>query len=399
MIRALRDNKESFVSHANHQLWRLAMPKDITGYVSFDKKADKYFFRFQYTDERGKRRQIRRLCTSESNAKSELRKAINKHEAAGGDEHIHAGERMKFKELAERYEKSKVFAAQYKSNRKVAGLRSHKTVKLFLDVLKAEFGERLINQIKPSHIEQYKLKRINTPTKNGTERAISSVNRELMIFRVCLNFAVREGFLQTNPFTKCSVISTADETARTRTLSFDEEKRLLAALEYRNKQNVQTIVHIKPVVVAAIDLGARRGELFKLLWKDIDFENRIAHIRAENTKTQTARFVGLTDRLHEILSKLWSKSPKQLEMRVFGITNNISKAWKTALRVAEIEDLHFHDLRHTFASRVIASGVHTTIAMHLTGHKQLSTFQRYNNVSVESARQAANKLHEFNSRI
>ncbi|MBA3334597.1 MAG: tyrosine-type recombinase/integrase [Acidobacteria bacterium] len=259
------------------------MAKEITGYTGFDKQANKFFYRFQYTDEREKRRQVRRLYESESKAKLELRKAINKHEQTG--EHIHTGERMKFNELAALYNASKVFAAVYSSNRKVAGLRSYKTVEIMLGVLKEYFGTRLIKSIRPSDIEQYKSKRLNTATKNDTERAISSVNRELGVLRATLNFAVRESYLMANPFSKCSVISKADENKRERTLSRIEEDKLLAALEYRNKQNKQTIIHIKPLVIAAIDTGMRRSELFKLLWSDIDFDNNIIHIRATNTVT------------------------------------------------------------------------------------------------------------------
>lgn len=373
------------------------MPKEITGYIGQDEK-ERWFYRFQFTDETGKRKSIRKLCTSESNAKSELRKSINKHEQAG--ERIHEGERMKFSELVERYEKSKVFAAQYKANRKVAGLRSHKTAKVLLGAAKAHFGAKLIKSIRPSDVENYKLKRLNTKTRGDKERAISSVNRELALLRATLNFAIREGWLAHNVFSKCSVISKADENKRERVLSFDEEKRLLEALEYKNKQEKQTIVHIKPLIIAAIDTGCRRGELFKLRWQDVDFDNGLIYIRATNTKTQTARVVGITERLHNELFKLWNDSAQQLELSVFGYESeysNIYKAWKTACDKAKIYDLHFHDLRHTFATRIVEAGTPMALAMKLTGHSQLSTFQRYNNTTHDATRQVAKQLHSFNT--
>lgn len=376
------------------------MSKEITGYTGFDKQADKFFYRFQYKDEFGKRKQRRRLFDSESKAKLELRKAINKHEQTG--ERIHNGERMKFYELAERYEKSKVFAAVYVSNRKVAGLRSYKTVEMAMNVLREHFGAKLIKSIRPSDIEQFKTKRLNTKTKCNTERAISSVNRELGVFRATLNFAVRESFLMANPFSKCSVISKADENIRERILSRKEEVSLLSALEYRNKQNKQTIIHIKPLVIAAIDTGMRRGELFKLLWSDIDFENNLIYIRATNTKTQTARVVGISERLHSQLIELWNHSEKLLEKSVFGLDSkysNINKAWKTACIIAKIDDLHYHDLRHTFATRITEQGTPMGLAMKLTGHSQTSTFQRYNNTTNDAARSVAKLLDNFNSQI
>lgn len=376
------------------------MTKQITGYTGFDSKADKFFFRFQYTDELGKRKQVRRLFDSESKAKSEMRKSINKHEQTG--ERIHAGERMKFNELATLYEKSKVFAVEYKGNRKVAGLRSYQTVKIFLDVLKKHFGAKLISKIRPSDVEKFKLTRLNTKTKNDTERAIASVNRELAILRACLNFGMREGWLRENVFSKCSVISKADENIRSRILSRNEEIKLLNALEYRNKQNKQTIVHIKPLVIAAIDTGMRRGELFKLLWSDIDFESNLIFIRATNTKTQTARVVGISERLYSHLIELWNQSEKLFDKSVFGLDSehsNINKAWKTACREAKIDDLHYHDLRHTFATRITEAGTPMGLAMKLTGHSQTSTFQRYNNTTDDAARSVAKLLDNFNSQV
>lgn len=378
----------------------IIMSKEITGYTGFDKQADKFFYRFQYKDELGKRKQRRRLFDSESKAKFELRKAINKHEQTG--ERIHKGERMKFNELAELYKKSKVFAAVYVSNRKVAGLRSYKTVEIILEVLVKHFDRKLIKSIRPSDIEQFKAKRLNTITKDDSERAISSVNRELGVLRATLNYAVRESILMANPFSKCSVISKADETKRERILSRYEEVKLLSALEYRNKQNKQTIVHIKPLVIAAIDTGMRRGELFKLLWSDIDFESNLIYIRATTTKTQTARVVGISERLHSHLIELWSQSEKQLEKSVFGLDSehsNINKAWKTACSEAKIDDLHYHDLRHTFATRITEAGTPMGLAMKLTGHTQTSTFQRYNNTTDDAARSVAKLLDNFNSQI
>ena len=77
-----------------------------------------------------------------------------------------------------------------------------------------------------------KLKRLNTLKSNKEQRAIASVNRELECLRSIMNFAKREGFILFSPFERgSSLMSKSDENRRDRTLSYDEEKRLLTACD------------------------------------------------------------------------------------------------------------------------------------------------------------------------
>ena len=62
-----------------------------------------------------------------------------------------------------------------------------------------------------------------------------------------------------------ALITTADEKSRDRVLSKDEEKRLLA-------ECVGPRLHLRPLVIAGIDTGMRRGELLLLRWEDVNFE-------------------------------------------------------------------------------------------------------------------------------
>src|SRR5437763_14107326 len=108
------------------------MARARTGWINQDEEG-RWFYRYQYTDEFGKRRNVRRLATSESNAKTKLRKALNKQDTNGsrGIE----GERLRFSKLADEYAKRKVFEPEYQGDRKVAGLRSSQSVELLLDTL------------------------------------------------------------------------------------------------------------------------------------------------------------------------------------------------------------------------------------------------------------------------
>jgi integrase len=107
------------------------------------------------------------------------------------------------------------------------------------------------------------------------------------------------------------------------------------------------------------------------------------------------RKIGMTSRLKDELLCLCDQSPQNIERLVFGIKDSFKKAWSTAIKEAEIKDLHFHDLRHTGTTQLIRAGVPIAEAMEITGHTQPKTFQRYVNLTVESVNAAASKLDNY----
>jgi integrase len=350
---------------------------------------------------------------SESNAKSELRKALNKQDQQG--ERATEGDRLRFAKLIEIYKQKKVFDAKYVGERKIGGYRSLAHVEMLIKILGNHFENRLIKSITHSDIEQYKFKRLNTLKSNDEQRTIASVNRELEQLRAIFNFAEREGWIAKSPFKRgAPLISKADENKRDRILSYDEEKRLLAACEISTytyvkggkeytipdtKEAYEKRQLLKVIIVMAVDTGMRRGEIFKLTWRDVDFVSGEIIIRAMNSKTADRRAVGITPRLKSELEKLWNQS-KNIDECVFGYDkpqSTIKKVWATACRNAKLDNLKFHDLRHTAITRLVETGKPSATIMKISGHKQISTFQRYNNPTSESVRDIAMSLHKLNS--
>jgi len=145
------------------------------------------------------------------------------------------GDKMKFRELADIYEKRKLFVAEYHgtgtAQRKVAGVRSLKTSQHYLGVLKDHFGGSLLKNISHAEIEDFKSNRLKQKSLRG-ERSIADVNRTLELLRAILRFAVRGGWISRTPFEMGDpLISKADETKRERALTSAEELRLLAACD------------------------------------------------------------------------------------------------------------------------------------------------------------------------
>lgn len=351
-------------------------------------QSEGWVARFTFTDGAGKRNNITRRAENKNVAKEELRRLINKLENQG--ERSIEGDKLIFRDLAEVYEKRKLVPAEYHSDRKVHGLRSHKTPLGYLKTLTAYFGKRRIKNITHSDIEEFKQTRLKTPISNGKERTIASVNRELELLRAVFRFAIRQGWLARSPFEMgTAVISKADEVRRERILTHEEEARLLAVCTGRR-------AHLKSLLIAALDTAARRGELFKLIWADVELENRVINLRASTTKTQRSRTIGMTERLYGELQTLYERSTRDPNSLVFGITDTIKTAFASACKEAGIEGFRFHDCRHTAITRMIQSGMASSLIMKVSGHTQPITFSRYVNVNEQTARQAATALDRFN---
>jgi integrase len=371
------------------------------------------YARIQYQDETGRlKEKLRRVesgkITDVWKAVRDMRDELKDH----GEETLNA-DKMTFLDLSEKYKDSKVFPAIIKDGHKVAGLKSVKPVETYVKIASEYFGKKYIRSIKPRDIEKFRNVRLNTPVeieikkrekklnektkrmkwfvtkeKRVTDRKLSSVNRELATLRRMLNFAVNEGWLISNPFGKTDkVISNASERGRERVLGFDEEIRLLN--ECKDERE-----HIKPILICALDTAMRPEEIYKLIWSDIDFDNDIILVRAENTKTETERIIGITPRLKIAFEALWNISPKQLNDSVFGV-KSIKTAFKTACRKSRVKNFRFRDCRHTATTRMVNSEMPQAEIMKVTGHTQLKTFLRYVNLTPESVSQNAKNFGAF----
>ncbi len=283
--------------------------------------------------------------------------------------------------------------AEYRGDRKIGGLRSSRTVKYRVTALVDHFGKMKLRTITLGEIERFKAKRLNTKTKSGKERSIAAVNRELEVLRAMLRYARNEGWIEFSPFERAStpLISKADEAKRDRILSHDEERLLLATCDNPVRQ------HLRPLIIAAVDTGMRKGELLSLTWKDIDFVSRTINVRALTTKTLTSRIVPISDRLFTELTRLYERFPDR--SLVFGITTKFQHSWETACRIASLDDMHFHDLRATFCTRLIEAGMPIEQVAKLSGHTQLSTlYSHYLGTTNQAIQRATDILNQIHSR-
>jgi integrase len=378
------------------------------------KSKDKWIIRIEYFDEiLGKSRFMERHAEKRSDAIDERDRLIDDLKKSHGQ--IQTGERMTFNDLADLAEKNFYKPAVIVEGRKVSGIRSHRIVKAQIKTLKEFFGKRLIRQITTESLTDYKVWRLKQGSRNETHKEkkqikLTSVNRELAAMRRMMRFAYGKGWILKDIFFNARVIEASSEIERKRLLTFDEETRLLNGcigkhqITYtrvrkgKEEEIEATIelnnVHLRAMIILALDSGMRQGEILKLRWNDIDFENNIIHIVGTNTKTERERIAPLSERAK---NELLSIKEVKVGERPFPISD-IKRSFATAKRIAKIDDLHFHDLRRTAITRWLQQGTSLAVAGKLAGHSQLqTTMKHYTATDADIIREITEKMNALNS--
>jgi integrase len=286
-----------------------------------------------------------------------------------------------FAEMMEKYLK------EHSLVKKRSAVRDCSSVKHLLPF----FGAMQLREIRPANISEYKTKRLAAKAGPGT------VNREVALMKHAFTLAIREwGWIKENPARMVSMEK--EPPHKDRWLTDEEEKQLLNACP----------AWLREIVVFAVDTGCRRGEILSLPWKHLDLDKGVAIIFGR--KTNEWRSVPLTRRLREMFSEKQA-SQKVRSMRsnpVFCNTEgqpvNIHElrwAFEVALNKAGVEDFRFHDLRHTFATRLAQDGVDLFTIQKLLGHKSYAMTERYAHHYTESLRRGINVLdnHTENLRV
>jgi integrase len=136
---------------------------------------------------------------------------------------------------------------------------------------------------------------------------------------------------------------------------------------------------ILPQAGAALKLalytGARRGEICSTNWSNIDWERRI--IRLQESKTG-ARTIHLNDRALDVLRSL----PRTGALIIGLKPRTLDRAWGLVRTRCGLTDVRLHDLRHSFASLALKSGIPLAMVGKLLGHKRASTTERYGHLAA-----------------
>ena len=245
------------------------------------------------------------------------------------------------------------------------------------------FDGKLLSEINPLLIEKYK----KTRKEEGAEPA--TINREVGCLRTMLNRALSWRKLQGLSFgfgKKKDVKFLKEPKGKDRILSEEEEARLMEAVRVTTKSQ-----HLEPIIITALNTGMRKGEILNLKWSTVDFKT--GHILVEETKNGEIRRIPMNKKLTETL-----ESAKRVSKGEYVFSENgkpyrdVKTGWWSALKKAKIDGFRFHDLRHTFGSRLGMAGVDIRTIQELMGHKDIKMTMRYSHPTPEHKKNAVRVL-------
>lgn len=184
-------------------------------------------------------------------------------------------------------------------------------------------------------------------------------------------------------FTKASEWDLVDEETlkRVRKVKLLEENN--RRLRYLSIEECKALIdasgnHLRPIIITALNTGMRRGEILNLQWNNVDL--RHGFILLDTTKNGDRREIPINETLRSTLQAI----ERRLDVPYvfYDPTTgrpyaDIGNAFTRACKRAGISNLHFHDLRHTFASHLVMAGVDITTVKELLGHKTLAMTLRY----------------------
>lgn len=223
-------------------------------------------------------------------------------------------------------------------------------------------------------------------------RKPTTANRNITRLRGLFSRAVEWGFIEVHPLSKLKQMK-VDRKGRVRYLTTEEEKALREALDKRDKVSKD---HLKPLVILSLNTGMRRGEVFNLKWSDIDLKNKVLTVEGDSAKSGQTRYIPLNKEALSIL-KTWKAKDNNNFSNVFpsktgGRLDNVKKAWTNLLGQAKIESFRWHDLRHTFASKLAMKGVPLNTIRELLGHSDLAMTLRYSHLAPDIKAKAVELL-------
>lgn len=273
------------------------------------------------------------------------------------------------------------------------------------------FGHKDLFEITPALIDQWRTQKL----KIG--RSTETLNRDIATFKAALSKAVLWGIVDKHPLANLRLLK-SDASIKVRYLTREEEKNLRLALDkreaelrdarnrgnqWREQRGYDLLPdltdhfadHLKPMIILSLNTGMRQGELLSLKWSSVDFTTKVLTIEGSLAKSGKTRHIPLNQEAFTVLQH-WRKSNNN--GLIFPNENGaqfytVKKGWAKILKIAQIDNFRWHDMRHHFASRLVMAGVDLNTVRELLGHSDLKMTLRYAHLAPEHKAEAVARLN------
>jgi integrase len=245
------------------------------------------------------------------------------------------------------------------------------------------FGEQTLDRIEPADVERY------IAAKRKT-LAVKTIRNHLGTLHSVFELGMRHGWCATNPVKLADRPVIKKTETRIRFLDQAELEKLLAAPYPQD-----AFGSLEPTLyLTAAMTGLRQGELLGLRWRDVDFQARkirvvSTFVRGEFTDPKSVgsgRSLPMAERVATALSQLRERSPYSHDTNLVFChpqsghpldRSKLVRRFKAATARAGVPQITFHELRHTFGTRMAAAGTPLRTLQHWMGHADTKTTQIY----------------------
>lgn len=260
-------------------------------------------------------------------------------------------------------------------------------------ILRENFGTQPSREIKPTDLEAFQDRMLETPSKRGRPYKPATVNRFVTLIKRVYNLAIRDDMVEKNPCWKVPML--AERNVRDRIVSPEEFEIL--------KKQLQEYALILSL---GYYLGMREGEILNLKEKQIHFfgngvdEGYIELFDGE-TKSGEGREIPFSSLMGKLLgghlARQKNGGPEKFLFTTEkgNLLGNFRRSFQRACKRAGIKGLCFHDFRHTAITNMRKAEVNISIIMAISGHKTMAMFRRYNRIDLDDGREAMRKLEIY----
>jgi integrase len=251
---------------------------------------------------------------------------------------------------------------------------SRHSLEKFIDVVG---GDTDVKDITRSMAESFIL--------NAYQRSKWSASLQLRHLKSVMNRAIDWGYLETNPFKGIKLKIPANHPV------FINKKELDLIVSKESNHTLASLYRF------AFYSGMRLSEIVNLEWDDIDRKAKLIRVKNKDgftTKSKRERIIPISKPLKKILksvkssgSYVFSKNGEKFN------TTYASRAFKKCVRSLDIDDkIHFHTLRHSFASNIVQKGGSLYAVKELLGHTSIKTTEAYSHLTQQELNTTINKL-------
>ena len=261
--------------------------------------------------------------------------------------------------------------------RKPSTIRSYRCLKRVQ--IDPRIGNRSVAQLRPQDVERF----VSALMRDGL--AVKTVTNLLGLLHSIMEHAVRRGWAATNPCNRVDRPRAAGADSEIRFLDQAEVEALMLAVPGNDFGRVYRAVYLTAAMT-----GMRRGELIALRWQDVDWTAQRIRVRRNYVggqfgapKTRRgSRSIPLADRLGTELDRLQQASAYGAEEDLVFANphtgrpldgNALLRSFQRTLEAAGVRRVRFHDLRHTFGTRMAAAGIPMRTLQEWLGHRDFAT--------------------------